>query len=288
MADAVLVTLHTCTISSTFWRVARGSQLSCRSNSVLISNPYCTTAKLHWKEAADKHLLVTTAGSEKEGSLQQRAPKSQQKQAVQRGRGFFRRKRLLNISSADTGIIVNILLMRRAKALPVQREKWFGETLICFYISVSSCCVWPVQVAEGIVCAITALFLFAPCCTLSLLGGLLSHDDLIAGLESGTISSLCICTTHNNVSSFQHTNDKCKYTDTWRLGEAEAFLKSVCGSRFRASVETAAEHLHAEHGTAANRAGTAANRAGEEHGGRGGLLGASLTAGTDQQTRRKS
>lgn len=79
MADAVFVTLHTCTISSTFWRVARGFQFSRRSNSVLISNPYCTTAKLHWKEAADKQLLVTTVDSEKEGSLQQLAHKSQQR-----------------------------------------------------------------------------------------------------------------------------------------------------------------------------------------------------------------
>lgn len=62
---------------------------------------------------------------------------------AERKRVFFRRKWLLNTSGADTGIIVNLLLMRRAKALPVQREKWFRETLIYFYISVSFCCVLP-------------------------------------------------------------------------------------------------------------------------------------------------
>lgn len=111
MADAVFVTLHTCTISSTFWRVAFGFQFSRRSNSVLISKPYCTTAKSHWKKAAGKHLLVTTVDSENESSLKQLAQKSQKKilSRLCRKNIFLMSKWLLNMSNAETRIVVNIL-----------------------------------------------------------------------------------------------------------------------------------------------------------------------------------
>lgn len=160
MADAVFVTLHTCTISSTFWSVARGSQFSRRSNSVLISNPYCTTAKSHWKETADKHLLVPTVASEKEGSLQQLAQNSQQKhQPDYAGRIFFQEKVAFKYVQCRHRDCCKYIIAEENESTISTERIVLGNTDLFLSPCTFLLCLGHVQVAEGIICDITELFL---------------------------------------------------------------------------------------------------------------------------------
>lgn len=158
MADAVFVTLHTCTISSTFWRVARGSQFSRRSNSVLISNPYCTTAKLHWKEGADKHLLVTTVDSDKERSLQQKSHRKSS-QTMQKGRFFHEKLALKYVQCRHRDCCKYIIAEGNESTISTERKIVLGNTDLFLSPCIFLLCLTHVQAAEGIICEITELFL---------------------------------------------------------------------------------------------------------------------------------